>query len=102
LRRRFSFAAANRRFCGITPDTYTCLCAGVLKKSGGRILQLPTLGAAPLLGPSEYDFSWIFLPQVVGWMVTPMARITDSRWVTFTVTDTGTDFIDQIAVLTGS
>ena len=35
-------------------------------------------------------------------MVTPMARITDSRWVTFTVTDTGTEFIDQIAALTGS
>jgi hypothetical protein len=34
LRRRFSFAAANRRFYGITPDTYTCLCAGVPKKSG--------------------------------------------------------------------
>jgi hypothetical protein len=36
-------------------------------------LQLPTPDAAPLLGPSEYDFSWISLPQVVGWMVTPIA-----------------------------
>jgi oleate hydratase len=30
------------------------------------------------------------------------ARISDSRWVTFTVTDTGSEFIDQIAALTGS
>ena len=30
------------------------------------------------------------------------ARISDSRWVTFTVTDTGTEFINQIAALTGS
>src|ERR1700756_2015203 len=30
------------------------------------------------------------------------ARIPDSLWVTFTVTDTGTEFINQIAALTGS
>jgi oleate hydratase len=30
------------------------------------------------------------------------ARIPDSLWVTFTVTDTGTELIDQIAALTGS
>ena len=30
------------------------------------------------------------------------ARIPDSLWVTFTVTDTGTEFRDQIAALTGS
>ena len=30
------------------------------------------------------------------------ARIPDSLWVTFTVIDTGTEFIDQIAALTGS
>ena len=30
------------------------------------------------------------------------ARIPVSRWVTFTVTDTGTEFVDQIAALTGS
>src|SRR5262249_23150000 len=29
-------------------------------------------------------------------------RIPDSLWVTFTVTDTGTDFINQMAALTGS
>jgi len=30
------------------------------------------------------------------------ARIPDSLWVTFTVTDTGTEFVNQIATLTGS
>jgi oleate hydratase len=30
------------------------------------------------------------------------ARIPDSRWVTFTVTTTGTEFIDQMSALTGS
>lgn len=30
------------------------------------------------------------------------ARIPDSLWVTFTVTDTGTEFLNQIAALTGS
>src|SRR6516165_6892144 len=30
------------------------------------------------------------------------ARIPDSLWVTFTVTDTGAEFVDQIAALTGS
>jgi len=30
------------------------------------------------------------------------ARIPDSLWVTFTVTDTGTEFVNQIAALTGS
>jgi oleate hydratase len=30
------------------------------------------------------------------------ARIPDSLWVTFTVTDTGTDFVEQITALTGS
>jgi oleate hydratase len=30
------------------------------------------------------------------------ARIPDSLWVTFTVTDKGTEFVDQIAALTGS
>jgi oleate hydratase len=30
------------------------------------------------------------------------ARIPDSLWVTFTVTDTGTEFVTQIATLTGS
>ena len=30
------------------------------------------------------------------------ARISDSLWVTFTVTDTGSEFVDQIAALTGS
>jgi len=73
LRRRFSFAAANRRFCGITPDTYTCLCAGVLKKSGGRIFCNCLHQTQRRCSDSEYDFSWIFLPQVVGWMVTPIA-----------------------------
>ena len=29
-------------------------------------------------------------------------RIPDSRWITFTVTDKGTDFINQVAALTGS
>ena len=31
-----------------------------------------------------------------------IARIPDSLWVTFTVTDTGSDFVNQIAALTGS
>ena len=30
------------------------------------------------------------------------ARVPDSRWVTFTVTTTGTEFIDQMSALTGS
>ena len=30
------------------------------------------------------------------------ARIRDSRWVTFTVTDTGTEFVNQISALTSS
>jgi len=30
------------------------------------------------------------------------ARIPDSRWITFTVTDKGTDFVNRVAALTGS
>jgi oleate hydratase len=30
------------------------------------------------------------------------ARVSDSRWVTFTVTTTGTEFLDQMSALTGS
>jgi oleate hydratase len=30
------------------------------------------------------------------------ARVPDSRWVTFTVTTTGTEFLDQLSALTGS
>jgi oleate hydratase len=82
----------------------------VLVTTGSQAADLcaGSMTEAPSPGPSGRTWAlWKHLAQGRTDFGNPdvffgAARIPDSLWVTFTVTDKGTEFVDQIAALTGS
>jgi oleate hydratase len=88
----------------VGPDDVVLLTTG----SQAADLSVGSMTAAP--GPGGTARSWQLwqrLAQTRTEFGSPdvffgAPRIPDSRWVTFTITTTGTDFIDQLSVLTSS
>lgn len=82
----------------------------VLVTTGSQAADLSAGSMTEAPGPRPSGRSWALwerLAQGRGDFGKPdvffgTARIPDSLWVTFTVTDTGSEFVNQIAALTGS
>ena len=82
----------------------------VLVTTGSQAADMSAGSMAEAPSPRPSGRSWALWPRLArGARISAIptfssaeARIPFSRWVTFTVTDTGTEFIEQIAALTGS
>jgi oleate hydratase len=82
----------------------------VLVTTGSQAADLSTGSMTGAPSPQSSGWSWALWTRLARGRTDfgnpdvffGAARILDSRWVTFTVTDTGTEFVNQISALTGS